>query len=81
MEEAFHDNLSGEGSGEGAVLACGKQRNGKEGARTGNSQRRSEQLVSFLNLRNVRPSRPEECGGSQDQDRRIDEEGEGQSDG
>ena len=38
VEEAFHDDLAGEGSGDGGVLAGGEQSEGEHGAGAGEAE-------------------------------------------
>ena len=80
IHESLHDDLSGECSREGAVLACGKQGDGKEGAGSGDSQHRGEKVVGFLDLRDVCASRAVKGRGGEDQDCGIDGQGDRERD-
>src|SRR5206468_2358992 len=53
VEKAFHDNLSGQRSGESGILSRGQQRDREQRARHRHAQHWTEQFVSVLNLRDV----------------------------
>ena len=81
MDEAFHDDLAGERAGDGGVLAGGEQSDGEEGAGAGRAQERAEELVGVLDGGDFEVAAAMEDGGGDDQDGRIDEEGEGEREG
>ena len=76
VDEALHDNLAGEGAGNGGVLAGGKQSDGEERAGAGGSDERAEELVGVLDGGDLKVAGAMEDGGGNDEDGGIDEEGD-----
>ena len=74
VQEAFHDDLTGERPGQCRALPGAEQRDAEEDRR-GLAQERREQLVRLLDGRHLRTIAVEHRG-AQDQDRRVDEEGD-----
>src|SRR6185437_15163871 len=75
VEKSFHDDLTGERTGERGVLPRGEQGQGKCRARPGAEQRR-QQLVRILDLGHLRVASAMKRRRGSDENCRIDEEGE-----
>src|SRR5579864_477245 len=92
VHETFHDNLAGQGAGDGTALAGGQQRNGEKCAGGGCSEQRGKcqvgdpDPVAFgaegdeLATRDRDAGLAEEHDGRENHDGRIDEEGHRQCD-
>src|SRR6266568_6441718 len=70
--------MASERAGERGVLYRGQQGNRKQNTRTGHAERRAEQLIGILNFRHVILAARVKGGGGDDENGRVDEEGESQ---
>ena len=80
-KEAFHDDLTGQGGGDGGVLPGGQERHGEQRARQRRPQQRREQHIRLLDLRNLRAPVRMKDGCGDDQNGGIDQQRQHESDG
>src|SRR5262249_53828211 len=79
MQKAFHNDLAGQGASESGVLAGSQKCASEECAGQANADHGTEELIGLGNFRDVLEAAVMERGSSQDENRGIDQHGEGES--
>ncbi len=77
-EETLHHHLPGNGAGEGRALPRRQQGEAEQEAGQGAAHQRVEQVVGVLDLHHLGMAAAVESRGGEDQDRRIDQQRQGQ---
>src|SRR5207248_4105527 len=76
VKKTFHYNLSGQRSSKRRILSGSEKCHGEEDAGDTDSEKRAKQIIGVLNLSDMLMTGPVKGGGSQNQDRAVNEEGE-----
>ena len=81
VNEAFHDDLAGEGSCNGRVLAGGEQSDGEQRAGEGCADQGAEELIGVFDGGDLEVAAAMEDGGGNDEDAGVNEQSDGEGEG